>query len=45
MGAESGARARTSKKTGFVYINPAKRKPSQYEEITLHTQWDPRNFA
>lgn len=45
MGAESGARPRTSKKTGFVYIKPAKRKPSQYEEITLHTQWDPRNFA
>jgi hypothetical protein len=45
MGAESGARPRVSKKTGFVYIKPAKRKPSQYEEITLHTQWDPRNFA
>jgi len=45
MGAESGARPRATKKSGFVYIKPAKRKATQYEEITLHTQWDPRNFA
>ncbi|MEX1669221.1 hypothetical protein AB4876_09885 [Zhongshania guokunii] len=45
MGAGSGVRPRAAKKSGFVYIKPAKRKASQYEEITLHTQWDPRNFA
>lgn len=29
----------------FRYVTPAKRRPSQYEEVTLHTQWDPKNFA
>lgn len=27
------------------YVVPAGRKPTQYEEVTLHTQWDPKNFA
>lgn len=31
--------------TDFRYITPAKRRPSQYEEVTLHTQWSPTNFA
>ncbi len=34
-----------SPKSGFRYIKPAKRRATQYEEITLHTQWDPKNFA
>lgn len=34
-----------SQKSGFRYIKPAKRRATQYEEITLHTQWDPKNFA
>jgi hypothetical protein len=29
----------------FRYVRPAKRRPTQYEEVTLHTQWDPKNFA
>ncbi|MEW6105543.1 MAG: monooxygenase [Bacillota bacterium] len=29
----------------FRYLRPAKRRPTQYEEVTLHTQWDPKNFA
>lgn len=29
----------------FRYITPAKRRPTQYEEVTLHTQWSPKNFA
>lgn len=33
------------KASAFRYIKPAKRRASQYEEITLHTQWDPKNFA
>jgi hypothetical protein len=35
----------SKKKSAFRYIKPAKRRASQYEEITLHTQWDPKNFA
>jgi hypothetical protein len=31
--------------TDFRHIIPAKRRPSQYEEVTLHTQWSPKNFA
>lgn len=31
--------------SSFNYIKPAKKRASQYEEITLHTQWDPKNFA
>jgi hypothetical protein len=29
----------------FRYLKPAGRRPTQYEEVTLHTQWSPRNFA
>tara|TARA_B100000446_G_scaffold5081_2_gene4814 strand:+ start:31449 stop:32468 length:1020 start_codon:yes stop_codon:yes gene_type:complete len=42
----SVTRSRASKKaSSFSYIKPAKRRATQYEEITLHTQWDPKNFA
>ncbi|MDA0823786.1 MAG: hypothetical protein O3C28_15410 [Proteobacteria bacterium] len=27
------------------YVEPAKRRATQYEEVTLHSQWDPKNFA
>jgi len=33
------------KASAFQYIQPARRRATQYEEITLHTQWDPKNFA
>lgn len=37
---------RAAKKvSSFTYVKPAKRRATQYEEITLHTQWDPANFA
>src|SRR5579859_5110814 len=29
----------------FSYFKPAGRRPTQYEEVTLHTQWSPKNFA
>jgi hypothetical protein len=29
----------------FRYFEPEKRRATQYEEVTLHTQWDPGNFA
>jgi hypothetical protein len=29
----------------FRYVRPAKRRPTQYEEVTVHTQWSPKNFA
>lgn len=29
----------------FRYFKPQKRRATQYEEVTLHTQWDPGNFA
>lgn len=29
----------------FRYVTPAQRRPSQYEEVTLHAQWSPKNFA
>lgn len=45
MASSTNRRGTGRKKTGFIYINPEKKRPSQYEEITLHTQWDPRNFA
>lgn len=33
------------KASAFQYVKPARRRATQYEEITLHTQWDPKNFA
>lgn len=45
MAASPKGRSGGNKKTGFSYIVPAKRRATQYEEITLHTQWDPKNFA
>jgi methane monooxygenase component A beta chain/propane monooxygenase small subunit len=35
----------TKKASSFRYVVPAGRRATQYEEITLHTQWDPKNFA
>lgn len=29
----------------FRYLRPAKRRPTQYEEVTVHTQWSPKNYA
>lgn len=29
----------------FRYFDPAKRRASQYEEVTMHVQWDPKNYA
>ncbi|MGE0487546.1 MAG: hypothetical protein AB7Q81_25610 [Gammaproteobacteria bacterium] len=29
----------------FRYFEPAKRRATQYEEVTMHVQWDPKNFA
>jgi hypothetical protein len=34
-----------SKFVPFRYFEPAKRRATQYEEVTLHSQWDPGNFA
>lgn len=34
-----------SKIIPFRYFEPAKRRATQYEEVTLHSQWDPKNFA
>ena len=29
----------------FRYLHPAKRRATQYEEVTVHIQWHPKNFA
>lgn len=29
----------------FRNFKPAKRLATQYEEVTVHTQWDPGNYA
>ncbi len=29
----------------FRYFDPAKRRATQYEEVTVHVQWDPKNYA
>lgn len=29
----------------FRYVEPAKRRATQYEEVTLHTQWSPTTYA
>jgi hypothetical protein len=29
----------------FRYVEPAKRRATQYEEVTLHTQWSPSTYA
>ncbi len=29
----------------FRYFEPAKRRATQYEEVTVHLQWEPENFA
>lgn len=40
----SNAGAR-NKNIPFTYLKPEKRRATQYEEVTLHVQWDPKNFA
>lgn len=37
--------SRTQSETNFRYFKPAKRRATQYEEVTLHTQWSPKNYA
>ena len=34
-----------SKIIPFRYFEPAKRRATQYEEVTMHVQWDPKNYA
>ncbi|WP_281783323.1 hypothetical protein [Sinimarinibacterium flocculans] len=34
-----------SRHTAFRYFTPAKRRATQYEEVTLHIQWAPQNYA
>lgn len=29
----------------FTYFTPEKRRATQYEEVTMHMQWDPKNYA
>jgi len=33
------------KHVAFRYFAPAKRRATQYEEVTLHVQWAPKNYA
>lgn len=33
------------KHIAFRYFTPAKRRATQYEEVTLHIQWAPQNYA
>ena len=42
--AESTKRPR-GKVIPFRYFEPAKRRATQYEEVTMHVQWDPKNYA
>ncbi len=41
----TGVERRRPPNVEFRYLTPAGRRPTQYEEVTLHTQWSPRNFA
>ena len=41
----SSADAQANKSAPFRYFTPAKRRATQYEEVTLHVQWDPLNYA
>ncbi len=42
----SALSARTpGKHIAFRYFTPAKRRATQYEEVTLHIQWAPQNYA
>ncbi len=34
-----------AKHIAFRYFTPAKRRATQYEEVTLHIQWAPQNYA
>lgn len=34
-----------SKHIAFRYFTPAKRRATQYEEVTMHIQWAPQNYA
>jgi len=39
------ARPATTRTTPFRYFEPVKRRATQYEEVTMHVQWDPKNYA
>lgn len=41
---DTADRPRT-KAVPFRYFEPAKRRATQYEEVTVHVQWDPKNYA
>ncbi len=43
--ANTAGASRRAAAVDFRYFKPAGRRPTQYEEVTLHTQWSPRNFA
>jgi methane monooxygenase component A beta chain/propane monooxygenase small subunit len=35
----------TGKHVAFRYFVPARRRATQYEEVTMHVQWAPKNYA
>ena len=37
--------ASNAAKTFLRYVAPQRQRPSEYEEVTLHSQWSPTNFA
>lgn len=41
----SNPQAALKEKREFSYITPQGRRPTEYEELTLHIQQDPKNFA
>lgn len=41
----SSTHSQANKTAPFRYFTPAKRRATQYEEVTLHVQWDPANYA
>jgi hypothetical protein len=43
--ANTASGQRRAPSVDFSYFKPAGRRPTQYEEVTLHTQWSPKNFA
>jgi len=32
-------------KAPFRYVTPTRTRATEYEELTLHCQWSPHNFA
>jgi methane monooxygenase component A beta chain/propane monooxygenase small subunit len=37
--------ASSAPRTFLRYVAPQRQRPSEYEEVTLHSQWSPTNFA